>query len=229
MTVRVLIADDHRAFREGLLRLLELIPDAEGVGEAANGEDAVRQAHEVQPDVILMDLHMPGVNGIEATRLLRETSPHIGILVLTMFEDDESIFAAMRAGARGYLLKGADRGEIGRAIAAVSHGEAIFSPAVAQRLVQYFSAADTSPRHQAFPQLTDREREVLELIGQGHSNTAIAQRLVLAPKTVRNHVSRVFTKLQVADRGQAIIRARDAGLGTTKGVNHIGDRRTTKG
>ena len=132
-----------------------------------------------------------------------------------MFEDDESIFAAMRAGARGYLLKGADRGEIGRAIAAVSHGEAIFSPAVAQRLAS-FPAANMSPRDQAFPQLTDREREVLELIGQGHSNTAIAQRLVLAPKTVRNHVSRVFTKLQVADRGQAIIRARDAGLGQQK-------------
>ena len=211
MTIRVLIADDHQPFREGLLRLLELIPEAEGVGEAADGDEAVRQAHKIQPDVIMMDLHMPRLNGIEATRQLRETSPHIGILVLTMFEDDESIFAAMRAGARGYLLKGADRGEIGRAITAVSHGEAIFSAAVAQRLMQYFSAARTP--EQAFPELTEREREVLELIGQGQNNAAIAQRLVLAPKTVRNHVSRVFTKLQVADRGQAIIRARDAGLG----------------
>jgi DNA-binding NarL/FixJ family response regulator len=222
-TIRVLIADDHRPFREGLLRLLELIPDAEGVGEAADGDEAVRQAHELQPDVILMDLHMPGLNGIEATRLLRETSPHIGILVLTMFEDDESIFAAMRAGARGYLLKGADRGEIGRALTAVSHGEAIFSASVAQRLMQYFSTAHTSRPEQPFPQLSDREREVLELIGQGLSNTAIAQRLVLAPKTVRNHVSRVFTKLQVADRGQAIIRARDAGLGTTTKPDRIRD------
>ena len=216
MTTRVMVADDHQPFREGLLRLLELIPDAEGVGEAADGEEAVRRARELQPDVILMDLHMPGLNGIEATRMLRETSPHIGILVLTMFEDDESIFAAMRAGARGYLLKGADRGEIGRALSAVSHGEAIFSASVAQRLMQYFSIAHTSGPEQAFPQLSDREREVLELIGQGLSNSAIAQRLVLSPKTVRNHVSRVFTKLQVADRGQAIIRARDAGLGTTK-------------
>jgi DNA-binding NarL/FixJ family response regulator len=221
MTTRVMIADDHQPFREGLLRLLELIPDAEGVGEAADGEEAVRRAQELQPNVILMDLHMPGLNGIEATRLLRETSPHIGILVLTMFEDDESIFAAMRAGARGYLLKGADRGEISRAVSAVSHGEAIFSASVAQRLMQYFSAAHTSGPEQAFPQLSDREREVLELIGQGLSNAAIARRLVLAPKTVRNHVSRVFTKLQVADRGQAIIRARDAGLGTTKNPDHI--------
>jgi DNA-binding NarL/FixJ family response regulator len=224
-TIRVMIADDHQPFREGLLRLLELIPDAEGVIEAADGDEAVRQAHELQPDVILMDLHMPGLNGIEATRLLRETSPHIGILVLTMFEDDESIFAAMRAGARGYLLKGADRGEIGRALSAVSHGEAIFSASVAQRLMQYFSAAHTSRPEQAFPQLSDREREVLELIGQGQSNTAIAKRLVLAPKTVRNHVSRIFTKLQVADRGQAIIRARDAGLGTPKDPDHIRDGR----
>jgi RNA polymerase sigma factor (sigma-70 family) len=213
MTVRVVIADDHQPFREGLLRLLELIPDVEGVGEAASGDEALIRAHQLQPDVILMDLHMPGLNGIEASRRLRETSPHIGILVLTMFEDDESIFAAMRAGARGYLLKGADRGEISRAISAVSHGEAIFSASVAQKLVQYFSAVQTSSVEQAFPELTEREREVLELIGQGHSNTAIAQRLVLSPKTVRNHVSRVFAKLQVADRGQAIIRARDAGLG----------------
>ena len=215
MTTRVLIADDHQPFRQGLLRLLELIPEAEGVGEAADGDEAIQRAGELQPDVILMDLHMPGRNGIEATRLLRETSPHISILVLTMFEDDESVFAAMRAGARGYLLKGADRGEIGRALSAVSHGEAIFSPSIAQRLMQYFSAAHTSGPEQAFPQLSDREREVLELIGQGQSNAAIAQRLFLAPKTVRNHVSRIFTKLQVADRGQAIIRARDAGLGRT--------------
>jgi DNA-binding NarL/FixJ family response regulator len=211
--IRVLIADDHRQFRQGLLRLLELIPDVEGVGEAGSGDEALQQAHTHQPDVILMDLHMPGTNGIEATRQLRETSPHIGILVLTMFEDDESVFAAMRAGARGYLLKGADREEIGRALTAVSHGEAIFSPSVAQRLMQYF-ATPPSPAQQSFPELTDREREVLQLIGQGLSNNVIAQRLLLSPKTVRNHVSRVFTKLQVADRGQAIIRARDAGIGT---------------
>ena len=213
--VRLLVVDDHRPFRQGLLRLLELIPAVTVVGEAASGDEAVQQAQALQPDVVLMDLQMPGLNGIDATRLLRETSPHIGVVVLTMSDDDEAVFAALRAGARGYLLKGADRAEIARAVEVVVNGEAIFSAGIAQRLVQYFTGLPVAgPAGPAFPQLSEREREVLELISRGLSNGAIAERLVLSPKTVRNHVSHVFAKLQVADRAQAIITARDAGFGT---------------
>ena len=210
--IRVLIADDHPLFRDGLRTLLNSVPETEAVGEVATGDEAIAQAATLQPDVILMDLHMPGLNGIEATRSILHTSPHIGILVLTMFEDDDSVFSAMRAGARGYLLKGADQAEILRAIKAVSHGEAIFSPAIAGRLTQYFAALEKASLPQAFPELTEREREVLTLIAQGRSNTEIAGRLVLSQKTVRNHISNIFSKLQVVDRAQAIIRAREAGL-----------------
>jgi DNA-binding NarL/FixJ family response regulator len=209
--IRVLIADDHPLFRDGVRILLQSVPETEVVGEVATGEEAITQAAALQPDVILMDLHMPGQNGIEATRAILRVSPHIGILVLTMFEEDDSVFAAMRAGARGYLLKGADQAEILRAIHAVSHGEAIFSPAIAERLTQYFAALGQARLSPVFPDLTDREREVLGLIAQGHSNGEIASRLVLSQKTVRNHVSNIFSKLQVADRAQAIIRAREAG------------------
>ncbi len=209
--IRVLIADDHPLFRDGVRTLLQSVPETEVVGDASTGEEAMTQAAALQPDVILMDLHMPGQNGIEATRAILRVSPHIGILVLTMFEEDDSVFAAMRAGARGYLLKGADQAEILRAIHAVSHGEAIFSPVIAERLTQYFAALGQAPHSQSFPDLTDREREVLGLIAQGHSNGEIASRLVLSQKTVRNHVSNIFSKLQVADRAQAIIRAREAG------------------
>jgi DNA-binding NarL/FixJ family response regulator len=212
--IRVLIADDHPLFRDGLRTLLNSGSEAEVVGEATTGEETIVKAATLQPDVILMDINMPGVNGIEATRRILHTSPHISILVVTMYEDDDSVFAAMRAGARGYLLKGADQDETLRAIKAVSRGEAIFSPAIAKRLIRYFSptrASVTPP--QAFPELTDREREILTLLAQGHNNADIAQRLVLSPKTVRNHLSNVFNKLQVADRAQAIIRAREAGLG----------------
>ncbi len=206
--IRVLIADDHLFFREGVRVLLDSVPETEVVGEASSGDEAIAKAATLQPDVVLMDLHMPGLNGIEATRHILRTSPHIGVLVVTMYEDDHSVFAAMRAGARGYLLKGADQ--------AVSRGEAIFSPTIAGRLMHYFAALKPGHLPQVFPELTDREREVLALIAEGRSNTEIAGRLVLIPKTVRNHISNIFNKLQVVDRAQAIIRARDAGLGKEK-------------
>jgi DNA-binding NarL/FixJ family response regulator len=211
-TIRVLIADDHPLFRDGLRTLLGSVPETSVVGETSTGDEVVVQAALLQPDVILMDLHMPGLNGIEATRTILHTSPHIGILVLTMFEDDGSIFSAMRAGARGYLLKGADQAEILRAITAVSHGEAIFSSAIAGRLMHYFTTYGNIPLPSAFPELTGREREILALIAQGDNNAKVAERLILSPKTVRNHVSNIFSKLQVVDRAQAIIRAREAGL-----------------
>jgi DNA-binding NarL/FixJ family response regulator len=210
--LRVLIADDHPLFRQGLRTAIDSDLGFEVVGDAATGTEAVARALELQPDVVVMDVQMPERNGIEATRDIVTQSPHIGVLMLTMFEDDDSVFAAMRAGARGYLLKGSDHDEIVRAIRAVNSGEAIFGPAIATRLMAYFSASAGGPA-QAFPELTAREREVLELIAQGHSNAAIAQQLVLSQKTVRNHVSNIFTKLQVLDRSQAIVKAREAGLG----------------
>ncbi len=211
--IRVLIADDHPFYREGVRTMLNVAPDIEIVGEAENGDETITQAESLQPDVILMDLKMPGVNGVEATRRILHTSPHIGVLVLTMFEADESVFAAMRAGARGYLLKDVDHEELIRAIKSVSQGEAIFSPAIAQRLIHYFAALRPTAADLAFPELTEREREILQLIAQGHSNAEIAERLLLRTKTVQNHVSNIFSKLQVADRAQAIVRAREAGLG----------------
>jgi DNA-binding NarL/FixJ family response regulator len=211
--IRVLIAEDNDRFRQGVRALLEATADTEVAGEAADGAEAVAVAERVQPDVILMDLRMPGVDGIEATRRVLATSPHIGVLVLTMFEDDDSVFAAMRAGARGYLLKGALKGEILRAIRGVASGEAIFGPAIARRLMQYFDAPRTPDPSTAFPNLTEREREILTLIAEHRTNPEIAHRLGLSEKTVRNHVSNIFSKLQVIDRAQAILRAREAGLG----------------
>ena len=211
-SIRILIADDHPVFRYGLRALLSAEPTTEVVGEATTGEEALAQALSLQPDVILMDLNMPGVNGIEATRRIIAEIPHVSILVLTMFDDDDSVFAAMRAGARGYLLKGAEGEETVRAIRVVQNGEAIFSPSIARRLMQYFGASRPTALPQLFPDLTEREREILALIAQGYTNPAIAEKLVLSPKTVRNHVSNIFSKLQVAGRAEAIIRARDAGL-----------------
>jgi DNA-binding NarL/FixJ family response regulator len=212
-SLRVTIADDHPVFRDGLGALLSSLPDVEVVGEASTGEEAVTLAQHLHPDVVVMDLNMPDVSGIEATRRIIQDDPHANVLMLTMFEDDDSVFAAMRAGARGYLVKGSNQTEIIRAIEAVGAGEAVFGPPIAQRMIEYFSTARTESGETAFPQLTDRERQVLDLIAQGNSNQAIAQSLVLSPKTVRNHVSNIFAKLQVADRAEAIVRAREAGLG----------------
>ena len=210
---RVLIADDHALFRDGLRALLGSVPEVEVVGEAATGEEAVARVLDLQPDVALMDIQMPNLNGIEATRRIVSASPHVGVIVVTMFEDDDSVFAAMRAGARGYVLKGADQTEILKVIRAVANGEALFGPEIARRLMSFFSAPKPAAPVEAFPELTAREREVLDLIAQGDSNAKIARRLFLSPKTVRNHISNIFTKLQVADRAQAIVRARQAGLG----------------
>jgi DNA-binding NarL/FixJ family response regulator len=187
----------------------------EVVGEVRDGEETITLAAGLQPDVILMDLNMAGTGGIEATRRILHTGPHISVLVISMYEDDDSVFAALKTGARGYLLKGALKAEILRSIRAVSSGEAIFGPAIARRLMQYFSSPHPSAPSDAFPELT--EREILELIARHETNPEIAKRLHLSPKTVRNHVSNIFTKLQVADRAQAIIRAREAGLGRGDG------------
>lgn len=212
-SIRILIVDDHAPFREGLRTLIMSVSGMEVVGEADSGREAIKKAMELQPDIILMDIKMPDMNGIVATRNIYQTSPHIGVIVLTMFEDDDSVFAAVRSGARGYLLKGADQAEILRAIRSVSNGEALFGPGIARRLISFFNHLNPPQDALPFPELTEREREVLDLIAQGMNNTEIARNLVISQKTVRNHVSNIFSKLQVADRAQAIIRARDAGLG----------------
>ena len=215
--IHLLIVDDSAPFRQGLRAMLRTAPDIAVIGEATTGAEAIDMADTLQPDVILMDLQMPDGNGLLATRRILHTSPHIRIVVLSMFEDDDSVFAALQAGARGYVLKGALKGELLRAIRGANNGEAIFGPAIAQRLVHYFAqrvpvTLSSLPRD-AFPELTEREREILGLLAQRLTNQEIADRLVLSTKTVRNHVSNIFTKLQVADRTQAIMRARDAGLG----------------
>jgi DNA-binding NarL/FixJ family response regulator len=213
-TLRVLVAEDHPLFRKGMISLLSSVPEFEVVGEAATGEEAVARATDLQPDVILMDLQMPEVNGIEATRRILRDNPSVRVLVVTLFEDDDSVFMALRAGARGYVLKDADEEEMVLSIRAVGKGEAIFSPAIATRVLAYFaSSPQEGAPPQAFPTLTDREREILRLIAQGHPNPSIARELSLSTKTVGNYVSNIFTKLQVADRAEAIIRAREAGLG----------------
>ncbi len=215
--IRLLIADDHALFREGLQALLAGIPDIDVLGEAATGAEAVELAEALQPDIVLMDVNMPGVNGVEATRQILAGQPGIGVVVVTMLEDDASVFAAMRAGARGYVLKGAHHEEMLTVIRAVAGGQALFGPAVARRLQRFFQSLGGQvrplPDASIFPELTGREREVLDLLARGESNTAIAAQLGVVLKTVRNHVSNIFGKLQVADRSQAIKRAREAGLG----------------
>jgi len=214
--LRVVVVDDHPLCREGLVTAMSAMPGVDVVGEAADGEQAVARVAELSPDVVVMDLHMPVLNGIEATRRITAEHPSVAVLVLTMLEGDDSVFAAMRAGARGYLLKGADRAEISRALTGVAHGEVVFSAGIASRVLSFFAAGPGAGAAslEPFPGLTEREREVLDLVARGLTNAEIARRLVVSDKTVRNHVSNVFTKLQVAGRAEAVARARDAGLGT---------------
>lgn len=214
--IRILIADDHPLFRDGMHGLLDSVPDTEVVGEATTGEEAITRARALQPDVILMDIKMPGINGIEATRTILASQPSIHILMITMLEDDEPVFAAMRAGARGYVLKGANQAEILRAIHAVVNGEAIFGPGIAKRVLGFFAVARPATPTRALADLSEREMELLALMAQGRSNQEIADQLGLTLKTVRNHASNIFSKLQVADRAQAVLRAREAGLGYSK-------------
>lgn len=214
--VRLMVVDDHTLFRDGLRALFGSIDDIDVVGEASNGEEAVDKVGRLQPDVVLMDIQIPEINGIEATRRIVSAHPEIGVIVVTMLEDDDSVFAAMRAGARGYILKGADQDEMLRAIRSVASGEALFGAEVADRLVSFFNGASQPHGDPAFPELTERERQVLDLIAKGWSNAKIADNLVISPKTVSNHCSNIFSKLQVADRTQALLRAREAGLGQSE-------------
>ncbi len=212
--IRVLLADDHPVVRRGLAALLGTLDDFEVVGEAVDGEAAVREAQLTKPDVVLMDIRMPGIDGVEATRRIRKAVPDTAVLVLTMYDEDATVFTAMRAGAQGYLLKGAEQDEIADAIRAVARGQAIFGPGIASRLLEHFSnppaqvAAD-----EPFPELTPRERDILELLARGARTAQIASTLHLSPKTVSNNLTTIFAKLEVADRTAAVIRARERGLG----------------
>jgi DNA-binding NarL/FixJ family response regulator len=212
MPLRILLVDDHPVFRHGLHTLLSATEDLEVVGEATDGEAAVVLAERLQPDLVLMDIKLPGVNGIEATRRIVQAHPSLRVLIVTMFEDDASVFAAMRAGARGYVLKDAEKDDLLRAIRAAGNGEAIFSPAIATRVIEFFAGAGSAVPREAFPMLTEREREILQLLARSRSNAEIADALGLTGKTVANYVSNILTKLQVVDRAQAILRAREAGL-----------------
>lgn len=213
--IRILLVDDHAHFRAGLRALLATAPELEVCGEAGSGEEAIAVVAARQPDVVLLDLAMPGMGGVAATERIVAASPHVRVLVLSMADDDDSVFAALRAGARGYLLKGAGRAEILRSVRAVADGEAIFGPTVATRLTAFFAGARGAATATAppFPELTAREREVLDLIARDRTNPQIAAELGVSGKTVRNHVSNIFAKLQVADRAQAGALARRSGLG----------------
>ena len=215
MTVRVLVVDDHPVVRDGVRAALAN-STVDVVGEAATGEEALRLAAELHPDVVLMDLGLPGISGVEATRALQTSAPGTAVLAFTMHSDDESVFAALRAGALGYLVKGADKEELERAVLCVASGEAVFlGPGIARRVLAFFAAGSAPSPPRPFPELTDREREILDLMAAGWGNQNIAQRLRLAPKTVRNHVSNVIGKLQAADRGEAVVRARQLGFGSS--------------
>lgn len=212
LPIRVLLCDDHRFFRDGVRTLLSTISDLEVVGEASNGDEAVARAAERSPTVVLMDVQMPGLNGIEATRRILRDTPDVGVVMLTMFEDTDLMLSAMRAGARGYILKDADEEELIRSIRAIARGEALFGPAVARRLLNYVTDVVPASKPNPFPELTERERDVLSLLAHGLSNQEVADRMELSLKTVRNHVSSILTKLRVVDRAEAIARARDAGM-----------------
>lgn len=213
--IRVVVADDHTLFREGLIALIGAAPQMQVVGQASTGTEALALAREQQPDVILMDILMPDLNGIEATRRILEQRPQTGIVMLTMLEDSDSLFAALCAGARGYILKGADKAEVLATIQDVAQGRATFGPAIATRLAAFFRRIEAAPgaAQMPFPELTEREREVLDLISRGANNQRISETLHISLKTVSNHISNIFNKLQVADRAQAIVKARAAGLG----------------
>lgn len=211
--IRVVLVDDHPVYRDGLSMLLGSLEGVEVVATAGDGAEAIEVADTVEADVVVMDVQMPRMDGIAATREVVVRHPHLGVVVLTMSEDDETVFAAMRAGARGYLVKGASQHQILAAIRAVADGELVFGAAIARRVAQFFSAPPAAALAEVFPQLSAREREILDLLAAGRSNPHIAQALFLSPKTVRNNVSNIFAKLQVADRAEAIVRARDAGLG----------------
>jgi Response regulator containing a CheY-like receiver domain and an HTH DNA-binding domain len=213
--IRVLIADDHPVFRSGLQTLVEESATLELAGEAADGEQAVARCLQDTPDVVLMDIRMPGMSGIEATRRILAHDATVGVLMLTMLEDDTSVFAAMRAGARGYVLKGAAPEEIIRAVTAVAAGEVILGAAIAARARELFQTG-VHRAAQPFPALSAREHDILDLLAAGHSNGVIAERLALSEKTVRNNVSNIFAKLLVSDRPTAIVRAREAGLGSPR-------------
>ena len=210
--IHILIADDHPVFRFGLRALLEVQPDMVVVGEAENGRAAVQMAQSLQPDLLLLDINMPGLNGIEATKQITAVDPHPAVLIITMLDDD-TVFTAMQAGARGFLLKGAEGNETLRAIRAVANGEVIFSPGVAEQMMYFFRRGEKKRDPDPFPELTPREREILELLAQGLTNNAIAEKLVLSPKTIRNQTSTIFSKLLVASRTEALVKAREAGMG----------------
>ena len=210
--VRVLVVDDHPVVRDGMRLLFASRPEVDLVGEAGSGVAAVELAAQLQPDVVIMDVQMPGLDGIETTRRLVAARPGLGVLVLTMYDDDDTVFAAMRAGARGYLLKGAEQDEIVHAVTAVARGEAVFGAPIASRIVGWFGVPRPRP-DASFEGLTAREREILDLVAQGANNATIGSRLSLSSKTVANHVSNILTKLQLTDRASAIVRARDAGFG----------------